>query len=276
MADSYSILGSDVIPARVASSKARVAATKALKLDPTIAEGHAELALVEFYYDWDWVRSEQEFRHAIELNPNYAVAHQWYSYYLSAMGRFPEALEEARLAQQIDPLSLSINTTLAGRYRDLDEYVQAVDLSRRTLEMDPNFVPAHIALGAAYEDQGLWPQAIREYQEAVDLSQNSPSALAAIGSAYGYSGNRDVARKVVASLREASKRHYVSAFDMAVVFSGMGDSDQAFSWLEKAYTERESQMAFLGVSRRFSSVRSDPRFADLLHRMHLAVQPAPN
>jgi TolB-like protein/DNA-binding winged helix-turn-helix (wHTH) protein/Tfp pilus assembly protein PilF len=251
MADSYSILGSDVLPARVASSKARAAATKALELDPTIAEGHAELALVEFYYDWDWARAEQEFRHAIELNPSYATAHQWYSYYLSAMGRFPEAVEEARKAQQIDPLSLSINTTLAGRYRDLGDFTQAIDLSRRTLEMDPNFVPAHIALGATYEAQGIWPQAISEYQKAVDFSQKSPPALAALGSAYGYSGNRDGARSVVSSLQDASRRHYVSAFDMAVVFAGIGDSDNTFRWLEKAYSDRESQMAFLNVTRRF-------------------------
>jgi TolB-like protein/DNA-binding winged helix-turn-helix (wHTH) protein/Flp pilus assembly protein TadD len=273
IADSYSILGSDVLPARVASSKARAAATKALELDPTIAEGHAELALVEFYYDWDWVQSEQEFRHAIELNPSYATAHQWYSYYLSAMGRFPEAVEEARKAQQIDPLSLSINTTLAGRYRDLGDFTQAIDLSRRTLEMDPTFVPAHIALGAAYEDQGIWAQAIGEYQKAVDVSQKSPPALAALGSAYGYSGNQTGARGIVSSLQAASKSHYVSAFDMAVVFAGMGDSDNAFGWLEKAYTDRESQMAFLNVTRRFGRMRSDPRFADLLHRMGLDVHP---
>jgi tetratricopeptide (TPR) repeat protein len=271
MADSYSILGSDVLPARVASSKARAAATKAVELDPTIAEGHAELALVEFYYDWDWVQSEQEFRHAIELNPSYATAHQWYSYYLSAMGRFPEAVEEARKAQQIDPLSLSINTTLAGRYRDLGDFTHAIDLSRRTLEMDPTFVPAHIALGAVYEAQGIWPQAIGEYKKAVDVSQKSPPALAALGSAYGYSGNRDGARVIVSSLQDASKHHYVSAFDMAVVFASMGDSDNTFRWLEKAYNDRESQMAFLSVTRRFGPMRSDPHFADLLHRMGLAV-----
>jgi TolB-like protein/DNA-binding winged helix-turn-helix (wHTH) protein/Tfp pilus assembly protein PilF len=276
LADTYSILGSDVLPARVASSKAHVAASKALELDPAIAEGHAELGLVEFYYDWDWARSEQEFRRAIELNPNYATAHQWYSYYLAAMGRFPEALEEAKKAQQIDPLSLSINTTLAGRYRDLRQYTQAIDLNRRTLEMDPNFVPAHVALGAAYEDQGLWPQAVSEYQKAVEVSQNTPTALASLGSAYGHSGNRDEAHKVITSLREASKSHYVSAFDMASVFAGVGDRDSAFHWLEKAYAERESQMAFLNVTRRMDPLRSDPRFAELLHRMGLNVLSASN
>jgi len=270
LADSYSILGSDVLPARLASSKAHVAATKALELDPTIAEGHAELGLAEFYYDWDWARSEQEFRRAIELNPNYATAHQWYSYYLSAMGRFPEAVEEARKAQQIDPLSLSINTTLAGRYRDAGQYAEAINFSQRTLEMDPNFVTAHIALGATYEAEGNWTQAILEYQKAIELSQSSPPALAALGCAYGYAGNRDGARNVLTSLQEASRRHYVSAFDMATVYAGLGDKDNAFHWLEKAYTERESQMAFLGITRRLDGLRSDTRFADLLHRMHLS------
>jgi len=269
LAGSYSILGSDVLPARLASSKAHAAAMKALELDPTIAEGHAELALVEFYYDWDWTRAEQEFRRAIELNPNYATAHQWYGYYLAAMGRFAEALEEARKAQQIDPLSLSINTTLAGRYRDLHQYAQAIDLNRRALEMDPNFLPALIALGAAFEDQGNWPEAVSQYQKAVAVSQNNPIALASLGSAYGHLGDRDAARKVIARLQEASKHHYVSAFDLATVFAGVGDSDSAFQWLEKAYADRESQMAFLNISRRMDPLRSDPRFADLLRRMGL-------
>jgi tetratricopeptide (TPR) repeat protein len=274
LADSYSIMGSDILPARVASSKAHTAANKALELDPSIAEGHAELALVEFYYDWNWTRSEQEFRRAIELNPNYATAHQWYSYYLSAMGRFPEAMQEARQAQQIDPLSLSINTTLAGRYRDLGQYAQAIDLSRRTLEMDPNFVPAHVALGATFEEQGMWQEAISEYQKAVELSHNSPPALASLGYAYGVSGKQTEARRVIASLREASKHHYVSAFDTAIVFAGIGDRDSTFQWLEKAYAERESQMAFLNVTRRLDPLRSDKRFADLLRRMGLGVDRA--
>ena len=274
LADSYSILGSDVLPAPVASAKAHLAANKALELDPTIAEGHAELGLVEFYYDWDWTRSEQEFRRAIELNPNYATAHHWYSHYLSAMGRFPEAMEEAKKAQQIDPLSLAINTTLMGRYRDLGQYSEAIDASRRTLEMDRNFVPAHISLGSVYEGQSMWPEAISEYQKAVELSNNSPPALASLGHAYGVSGNLNGARKVLASLQQISKRRYVSAFDMAVVFAGIGDSENTFQWLEKAYAGRESQMAFLSVTRRLDSVRSDPRFAELLHRMGLNVRPA--
>jgi tetratricopeptide (TPR) repeat protein len=185
------------------------------------------------------------------------------------MGRFPEAVEEAKKAQQIDPLSLAINTTLSGRYRDLGQYAQAIDVNQRTLEMDHNFVPAHISLGSIYEGQGIWGQAISEYKMAVELSRNSPPALASLGHAYGISGNQEEARNVLEKLRQASQRHYVSAFDMAVVFAGIGDRDSAFRWLEKAYADRESQMAFLGVARRLDSLRSDHRFAELLHKMGL-------
>jgi tetratricopeptide (TPR) repeat protein len=262
------------LPARVASAKAHVAAGKTFELDPTIAEGHAELALVEFYYDWDWTRSEQEFRRAIELNPNDATAHHWYSYYLSAMGRFLEAMEEAKKAQPIDPLSLAINTTLVGRYRDLGQYSQAIDASRRTLEVDQDFVPAHISLGSVYEGQGMWPQAIREYQKAGALSDNSPPALVSLGHAFGVSGSLNEAGKVLASLQQRSKRRYVSAFDMAMVFAGSGDSENTFQWLEKAYAGRESQMAFLGITRGLDPLRPDPRFVELLHRMGWNVQAA--
>jgi DNA-binding winged helix-turn-helix (wHTH) protein len=162
-----------------------------------------------------------------------SAMHYRYSHYLSAMGRFPEAMEEAKKAQQIDPLSLAINTTLMGRYRDLGQYSEAIDASRRTLEMDQNFVPAHISLGSVYEGQGMWPEAIREYQKAVELSHNSPPALASLGHAYGVSGNLNEARKVLASLQQVSKRHYVSAFDMAVVLAGIGDSENSFNGWRK-------------------------------------------
>lgn len=249
------------------SSETREAANKAIELDPKIAEGYTELGLVEFYYDWNWKQSEQDFQHAIELNPNYATANQWYSYYLVAMGRFPEAFREAKQAQQIDPLSLSINTTLAGRYRDLRQYAQSLEQAQRTLEMDPTFVPAHIALGAVYEEQGNWQPAIAEYQKAVDLSKDSAPALASLSHAYAFSGNRAAARQSAERLQEMSKQHYVSSFDMATVFAGLGDRDKAFRCLEKAYGERESQLPFLNVSRRLDPLRADPRWQDLLRRI---------
>ena len=267
LADAYSILGSDVLPADVANSKARAAANKAIELDPSIAEGHAALALVEFYYDWNWKESEGEFRRAIELNPNYATAHQWYSYYLTAMLRFPEAVEQAEAAQQIDPLSLSINTSVATRYRHAGRLEDAVQLNRRTLEMDPSFVPAHFSLGAVYENQGASQQAIDEYKKVIELRPADPAALSALGYIYARSGQKDEARKVLSQLTEVSKQHYVSSFEFATIYAGLGDSDSSMLWLERSYGQRESQMPFLQSDERFNSLHSDPRYQNLVHRL---------
>jgi TolB-like protein/Flp pilus assembly protein TadD len=269
LAGSYSILGSDLLPPAIARPNARAAATKALELDPTSAEGHAEMGLVEFYYDWNWKQAEQEYQRAIELNPSYAPAHQWYSYYLRAMGRLPEALEEARRAQQLDPLSLPVNATLAGRYRDLREYDQAIGVIQRTLELNPNFALAHEVLASVYEQQGNLQSAIGELQKAVELSQDDPSFLAALGHAYAVSGDQAEARKIAERLNPISQKNYVSAWDMAVLFTGLSDADSAFRWLEKSYRDRDSQIPFLKQDHRLSPLRADPRFQNLLRRVGL-------
>jgi len=269
LAASYSLLSSDVLPADVAQAKARAAAAKALELDPSAAEGHAELGEVEFYYDWNWKGAEQEFQRAIQLNPNYATAHQSYSYYLRAMGRLPEALQEAMRAQQLDPLSLAISTTVAGRYRDLGQYDRAIAVNQRTLELDPNFGPAHQVLASIYEQQGNFLLAIAEWQKALELSHGNRSVLAALGHAYGIAGNQAEARKILGQLQPLSKQHYVPAWDMAVLFAGLGDADHAFQCLQESYRERDSQMPFLNQDRRFASLRADPRFQNLLRKVGL-------
>ena len=269
LADAYSLLGSDVLPADMANSKARANASKAIELDPNIAEGHAALALVEFYFDWNWRQSEQEFRRAIELNPNYATAHQWYSYYLTAMLRFPEAVEQAEAAQQIDPLSLSINATLASRYRHAGRYDDALRLGQRTLEMDPNFKPAHFSLGAVYENQGSWQQAIDEYKKVIELSPDDSTALAAIGYIYARSGQNADAHKIIGQLTEISKKHYVPSFEFAAIFAGLGDANNSMLWLEEAYQKRESQVPFIQSDERFNSLHADPRYQSLVRRLGL-------
>jgi TolB-like protein/DNA-binding winged helix-turn-helix (wHTH) protein/Tfp pilus assembly protein PilF len=269
LAGSYSLLGSKALPPEVAREKARAAASKALELDPASAEGHAELGLIEFYYDWSWEQAEQEFRRAIDLNPSYATTHQWYSHYLRAMDRLPEALQQAQQAQQSDPLSLSINTTLAARYRDLREFKQALEVDQRTLELDPNFAPGHELLASVYEQQGDFQAAIREWQKASTLSKDNPTPLAHLGRAYALSGSQDEARKVAQQLELTSRQHYVPAWDMAVLFAGLGDPDTAFRWLEKSYTKRESQMPFLKVDYRMDPLRTDPRFQEMLRRVRL-------
>lgn len=269
MAGSYSVLGSDAMPPAIAKAKARDAADKALQLDPTLAEGHAELGLVAFYYDWDWKQAEQEFRRALELNPSYAQGHQWYSYYLRAMGRLPEALQEAKVAQQLDPLSLPINTTLAGRFRDLGQYDQAIVVIQRASELNPSFSPIHELLGSVYERQGRLQLAVEEWQKAAELSRNNPSVLAALGHAYAVSGNRQQAQEIAIRLKSISKQHYVSAWDMAVFYAGLNDADTAFRWLEKSYRDRETQMPFLKQDHRLAPLRTDPRFRELLRRVGL-------
>jgi len=267
LAQSYSLLGSNVLLTSVARSKAKAAASKVLELDPTIAEGHTQLGLVEFYYDWDWQGAEHEFQQAIALNPNSSDAHRWYSYYLRAMGRFSEALEEAHKAQQLDPLSLSINTTVAGRYRDLHQFAQAFEENQRTLELDANFIPAHEALAALYQVQGEVQLAVNECKRAAELSKNSPSSLANLGYAYAISGDLADARSIADQL--TAKQGYVANFDMAVLFAGLGNVDSAFQWLEKSYRERESQMPFLNVDSRLTQLHSDPRFQNLVRRLRL-------
>lgn len=194
LADAYSILGSDVLPEAVAQSRAREAANQAISLDPTLAESHAALALVAFYFDWDWKSAGREFQTALRLNPNYAIAHQWYSYYLSAMERFPDALREAQHALELDPLSLSINTTVAGEYSAEGQYESAAAIDQKVLEMDANFVPAHFGMAKIYERKKMWPEAIAELVKAVDLSHHSPRSETELAYGLGLAGRREEAR----------------------------------------------------------------------------------
>jgi len=269
LADGYSILGSDVLPVEVAQTRAREAASKAIALDSSVAEGHAARALVAFYYDWDWKTAGSEFETALRLNPNYATAHQWYSYYLEAMGRFPEALQEAQRAQELDPLSLSINTTLAGKYFANQRYDQALAIDQRVLEMDPSFVPAHRCLAKVYEAKRMWPEAIGALKKEVDLSQGNTRALADLAYGYGLAGDRAEALRIVKQLEQLSAGKYVSPFEVAKVFVAVNDHDSAIRYLEKSYHEHESQIPFLKVTLALYPLHSEPRFLALAQRAGL-------
>jgi TolB-like protein/DNA-binding winged helix-turn-helix (wHTH) protein/Tfp pilus assembly protein PilF len=268
LADSYSLLGSETLPASVASAKARTAALKALELDPSIAEGHTALAVVHFYYDWNWNDSQRELQRAIQLNPNYATAHHWSSVYLSAMGRFPEAIQEAERAHELDPLSPSITISLATEYRDARRFDRSIELLSAVLELDPNFAAAHQGLGKTYAAMGLWKLAVEEFQKAAALAHDSES-LTGLAYAYSASGGRAEALKIVDQLRAQPGGNYVSPFNLAAVFTGLGEKDQAFSSLDRAYHERDSRLPFLAVDRWFEPLHSDPRFVELCGRMGL-------
>ncbi len=270
LADSYILLGEyGLLPAKEAFAKAREAATKALELDDTLGEAHNALATVKADYDWDWPGAEREFRRATELNPGYATAHQWYGELLSELGRNEEALAEIKQAQQLDPLSLIINTVSGAILQRAGRVDLAIEQLRKTLEIDPNFAQAHWDLGDAYVRKGAFAEAIAEFQRAITLSPNITWYKGALGHAYARAGKSAEARKLLDELKEHSRRSYVSWWDFAAIYAGLGEKDQALASLEKAYEQRDNRMVELRVDPLLDPLRSDPRFADLLRRIGL-------
>ena len=270
LADSYGVL-----PYYSAASpeqsipKAKAAARKALEIDDSLAEAHTALAYELVAYDWNFTESAREFQRAIELNPGYATAHQWYGdRTLVTLGRIDEALVELRRAAQLDPLSLIINADLGDSYIHARQYDQAIEQLRRTIEIDPNFYNAHWRLGKAYEANGSVQDALAEYQRARQLNDD-PLVLASLGHLFGSSGKRDQAMKTLDQLQEMAKERYVSAYSFAIVYEGLGDKEKAFQWLEKGYQERVFEMNFLKVDPLLEGLRSDPRFGDLVRRVGL-------
>jgi Flp pilus assembly protein TadD len=250
---------------------AKTAAMKALQLDDTLVEAHTALARVLFAYDWDWPGAEKEFKRAIELNPHYALAHQWYGGYLSTTGRFREADAEKKRALELEPLSLAGNFEAALALYFSRNYDQAINQFQKTLELDANFPPPYTFLGAAYEQKGMFEEAIAAFQKALSINQGPAKILAMAGLAHIYaaSGRETEARKILAELQKLSEHSYVQATDLALVHAGLGEKDKAFAWLDKAYEERSFSLINLKVEPRFDSLHSDPRFADLLRRIGL-------
>ena len=273
LADAYILLGaadaSGAMSALDALPRAKTAALKAMEIDDTLAEPHVSLAHVKYYYDRDWPAAERGYKRAIELNPNHAIAHQWYSIYLMSMGRFDEALIEARRAQELDPLSLPINMTWGWILLNARQYDQSIEQLNKTLEMDPNFILTHHRLGLVYEQQGKYDKAIAEFKQVVDLSRGKPLGVAALAHAYALSGKRVEAQKSLKELEELSEKRFVSDASIAMVYIALGDKEQAFAWLEKADKAHDALLARLKVDPRFDSLRSDPRFADLMRRVGL-------
>ncbi len=268
LADSYALLGSyGVEPALKANPSAKAAALKALQLDNSLAEAHASLGMISFYYDWNWPQAEQEFRRAIALNPNYPMAHNWYGVNLAAMGRLEEALDKVGRAEQLDPLSLIINTDVGHILYLSRRYDQAIDAFRKVIDLDPHFARAHARLGMTYTAKRVFGDAIHELKEAQRLSGHDPYVDGLLGYVQALSGSRRTARKLLQGLTDRSRRQYVPAFSMALVCIGLGERDRALEWLEKAYQDRSTYMVYAKTDPLLDPVRSDPRFAALLHRM---------
>lgn len=254
-------------PKAEASARQQAALTKALELDAALPEVHATLGLYAMNLDWDWATAEREFQLALQLNPNYATAHHWYGEYLFLLGRFDEGLRELRRAQEIDPLSLIINSDIAKCYYFARQYEQAIAQAHRTLELDANFIQPYYWLFAAYYAQGRLAEALAVAAQVRPLD-DVLFAEACFGMAQASLGNQAEAQRVLAVLRQTARRRYVSPAFSALVYSALGDTDRAFEWLEQAYTERTVDMIALKEAPAWDSLRAEPRFQELLRRMH--------
>jgi len=271
LADCYALYNSyQVELPRESGPKARAAATKALEIDNTLAQAHASLGMIRMSYEWDWPGAGQELRRAIELDPDYATAHHWYGISLIATGKSDEALASLKRAQELDPLSMIINADLGLAMHFARRDDEAIEQLRKGLEMDANFAAAHRPLGMAYEQKAMFAEAIGEFQKALEASSGNPFALGSLGHAYAAGGQRAPARKALADLLELAKRRYVSPFDIAVVYAGLGENDRALEWLGKATEDRSLEMIFLKVDPRFDGLRGMGRFGELLRRVGLA------
>src|SRR5438477_956383 len=270
LADSYVILSvfgaaspQDSVP------QARVAAKRALELDDTLAEAHASSGRIAGPYDFEFDRSIAEFERAIQLNPNYAMAHHWLSWGpLTALARFDRAIAEGKRAVELDPLSLINNADLGGNvYLNARRYDEAITQLRKTIEIDPRFYIAHYYLGQAFQLKGQLTEAIAEYQKAVELNDD-PEALAYLGQAYARTGHRDEAQKILARLTEEAKSRYVSGYSMALMFIGLGDKERAIDELERAYREgAANDIITIRVDPMLDDLHGDPRFEALAEKI---------
>lgn len=273
LADAYSILALlEFVPPREAFPKAKIAAEKALALDYRLAEAHVSLGLVKFQYEWDWTGAEKEFKRAIELNDGYAPAHQYFGDYLKALGRFDDALTEMGQAKSLDPLSLAINTGVGHVLYLSREYDRSIEQYRKTVESDPAFIPARLWFGRPYMQKGMFKEAISQLREAVKLSNESTVSLAMLGQAYASAGQANEAKEILGRLLERAKKQYVPSYWIALVQMSMGNKDEAFAWLERAYHERSSWLVWANVEPRFDQLRDDERFNSILSRMRLGTQ----
>jgi eukaryotic-like serine/threonine-protein kinase len=270
LADTYSLLGdAGYLPPSEAWPKAKSAAMQALEIDDTLAEAHTSLGLVKEHFEWDWTGAEQEFKRAIELNPNSATAHHWYGDYLANMGRSEEGLRETRKAQELDPLSLIINTSLGWQLYLARQNDQAVEQLRKVLDIDAKFAPARRMLEEVYAQMGKQKEAVAEREKALSLS-GGPELAASIEEDFTKSGYKGVLQSWLDGLTEISKHGYVSSYSIAEAYMRMGEKEKAFDWLEKAYEEHDSGLVSLAVEPMFDRVRSDPRYRDILRRMKLS------
>lgn len=274
MAESY-VLMADLgatfkLPPKDAYTRAKAAALRALEIDDTLAEAHVSLGRIAFNYEWDWAGAEREFKRAIALKPDFVPAHHWYSHVLISQGRFDESLAESLHALALDPLDVAMNFHLGFHYWNARQYDQASAQLEKTLTMDPNHHETHGILSLVYVQQRRYREAMAERQKSMELGGWDKRGF--LGYLYAVSGRRGEAQKLLAQLLDEAKSKPVSAYNIARIYTGLGEKEQAFSWLERAIAERDSNLTMPGLKPdvQLDTLRSDPRFQELLRRMRLS------
>ena len=244
--------------------RARESVEKALALDNQLVEAHNSLAELLYLFDHDWVASENEFKRALELDANYAPAHHWYSMYLALLGRKAQALDEARKAGQLDPLSPVVGANLAKILQENGQYEKAIEQAKKTLELDPNSAVTHAVLGIVHEDQQKYAEAIAEYKTALKLGGAPGEMRGLLGYNYAITGDQRNAELMIKELKQLWPIHAHAALDLAIVYCGLGQKERAFNWLKKASEADVGDLIVIGHDHHFDSLRGDPRFTALV------------
>ena len=273
MARAYGVLGNfNSLRPEEAYPKEKEAALKALEIDSRLAEARTALGWAKLFYDRDWNGARDEFQRAVELGPDYAIAHQGYAIYFVSMGQFDRAEAEILHAQQLDPINLNIKCDVGWILffsRRTDESIVQL---KQVVEMEPTYSIAHVFLALAYQQKGMFDQAVVEAQKAVALFEGNEHRIATLGDAYARAGKKKEARAILARLNKASRDRYISPYTIGLIYASLGQTEKALDWLEKAYDDRFWMMAFLKVDPRLDPLRSHPRFIELMRRSGLASQ----
>jgi TolB-like protein/Tfp pilus assembly protein PilF len=269
LADLYATEAHAWAPPREGYAKAKWAAERAVQLDNTLAEAHEAVGMEKLYYEWDFPGAEIELKRAMQLKPSYSEVHSIYSCYFKALGRYPEEIAEARRGQELDPLAAFTNMEFGEALYMARRYDEAIEQIRKTLELEPHFFIAYHVRARAYEQKKMYAEAIADCQEWARVFNDDPMALATLGHIYATMGKRKEAEEIIGKMQGMSGQRYFSSYWIALVYAGLGDNDKAFQYFEKAFEERYFLMIWINSDPRLDNIRSDPRFANLVHRIGL-------
>ena len=268
LADGYRSPALEIRPAEV-FPKAKLAAQKALEIDDTLAEAHAVLGYITFWYDWDWNSAETQFKRALELNPDSADTHQFYAHLFSSTERHAEGLAEIKRARELDPVKLRVYA-LEGQFLiHAGRTDEALVILQKAFALDPNYYLAHNFAASAYIEKGMFAEAVTEARKAREFSGGNNHPMTFMAYALAKSGKQAEARAVLEELFRLSIKDYVSPYDVAMIYNGLGERDKTFAWLGKALQQRDVRMTFLKVEPKWNDLRDDSRFHDLLRRVGL-------